>query len=177
MKGRIFDILELKNNRFRITMDVEGNEGINDISRLKEGQSLCNIEIKKYRVKRSLSANAYCWVLIEKIAEKMNKSKEEVYIEMLKDYGTIAVDSEGKKLIFSVKASIDISKYFKYYKEMGLSKDGNFKHYYVIKGSSEYDSKEMNRFIDGIIQECKSLGIETMTPEEIARLEVGNEWK
>ena len=132
-------------------------------------------EIKPYKEKRSLSANAYCWVLIEKIAEKMNKPKEEVYIEMLKDYGTIAVDSEGKKLIFSVKASIDISKYFKYYKEMGLSKDGNFKHYYVIKGSSEYDSKEMNRFIDGIIQECKSLGIETMTPEEIARLEVGNE--
>lgn len=175
MKGTVFEILELKNNTFRISVDVSGAEDLNNVAKLKENKSLCNIEIKKHREKRSLSANAYCWVLIEKIAEKMKMSKEEIYKRELCDYGTIATDSEGKKIIFSVKKEIDVSKYFKYYKQLGLSKDGKFMHYFVVKGSSEYDSKEMKQFIDGIVQDCKTLGIETMTPEEIAMLEVGNE--
>lgn len=175
MKGTVFEILELKNNKFRISIDVEGAEDLNNVAKLKESKSICNIEIKKHREKRSLSANAYAWVLLEKIAEKMGKSKEEIYIRMLQDYGTIATDSDGRKVIFSLREDIDVSKYFKYYKELGYSKDKKFKHYYVIKGSSEYDSSEMSKFIDGIVQDCQVLGIETMTPEEIAKLEVGNE--
>lgn len=175
MIGNVFEILELKNNTYRISVDVVGAEDLNNVMKLKENKSLCNIDIKKHREKRSLNANAYCWVLIEKIAEKMKMSKEEIYKRMLQDYGTIATDSEGKKIIFSVKKEVDVSKYFKYFKFFGDSKDGNFKHYYVIKGSSEYDSSEMARFIDGIVQDCQMLGIETMTPEEIAKLEVGNE--
>lgn len=175
MKGTVFEILELKNNKYRITIDVEGTEDLNNVAKLKEKQALCNIEIKKHREKRSLNANAYCWVLIEKIAEKMKMGKEEIYRRELCDYGTIATDSDGNKIIFSVKKEIDVSKYFKYYKEMGVSKDKRFIHYYAIKGSSEYDSNEMAKFIDGIVQDCQTLGIETMTPEEIAKLEVGND--
>ena len=40
----------------------------------------------------------------------------------------------------------------------------------MIKGSSEYDTGEMSRFIDGVISECKELGIQTMTPDEIEEL-------
>lgn len=173
MRGTILEVLELKNNRFRLSVDVEGSNDINNVAKLKENKSLCNIDIKKYREKRSLNANAYCWVLIEKLADKMQKSKEQVYREMLEDYGTIAVDDDGRKVIFSLKKDIDVSKYFKYYKFLGDSKDGKFKHYYVIKGSSEYDTHEMTKFIEGIVQECQSLGIETMTPEEISKLQIG----
>lgn len=172
MKGIVFEILELKDNKYRVSIDVTGCDDLNNVAKLKEDKVLCNIEIKKHREKRSLNANAYCWVLIEKIAEKMQKSKEEIYVRMLKDYGTIATDSEGKKVIFSLREDIDVSKYFKYYKELGYSKDKKFKHYYVIKGSSEYDTEEMKRFIDGIVQDCQTLGIETMTPDEIAKLKV-----
>ena len=172
MKGTIFEILELKNNTYRVTIDVTGCDDLNNVAKLKEEKALCNIEIKKHREKRSLNANAYCWVLIEKIAEKMQKSKDEIYIRMLQDYGTIATDSDGRKIIFSLREDIDVSKYFKYFKELGYSKDKKFKHYYVIKGSSEYDTEEMKRFIDGIVQDCQMLGIETMTPEEIAKLKV-----
>lgn len=175
MKGYVFEILELKNNTFRVSIDVEGADDLNNIAKYKDNKTLCNIEIKKHREKRSLNANAYCWVLIEKIAEKMKMSKEEIYLRELRDYGTIATDSNGQKVIFSLKADIDVSKYFKYFKFLGNSKDGNYKHYYVIKGSSEYDTEEMTRFIEGIIQDCHMLGIETMTPEEIAMLKVGEE--
>ncbi|MBR2505392.1 MAG: hypothetical protein IKB70_00415 [Bacilli bacterium] len=175
MKGTVFEILELKNNKFRVSIDVEGADDLNNIAKYKENKTLCNIEIKKHREKRSLNANAYAWVLIEKIAEKMKMSKEDIYKRELCDYGTIATDDDGRKIIFSLKADIDVSKYFKYYKELGYSKDKKFKHYYVLKGSSEYDSNEMSKFIDGIVQDCQTLGIETMTPEEIAKLEAGND--
>lgn len=172
MKGFVIEILQLINNKYRVTIDVEGNDNLNNIVKYKSEKTLCNIDIKKHREKRSLNANAYCWCLIEKIAEKMGKSKEEIYRRMLEDYGTIATDDNGRKVIFSLRADIDVSKYFKYFKFLGDSKDGQYKHYYVIKGSSEYDTEEMKRFIDGIVQDCQMLGIETMTPDEIAKLKI-----
>jgi hypothetical protein len=43
-----------------------------------------------------------------------------------------------------------------------------FTHYRLIIGSSEYDTKQMAQFIDGIVSEAKELGIETLTPAELA---------
>lgn len=122
------------------------------------------IEIKEYKQKRSLNANSYCWVLINKIANVMRKSKEEVYLQMLVDY--------GQSELVSILSSIDVKGYFKYYKEAGKSVLNNkeFTHYRVYKGSSEYDTKEMSILIDGIVQEAKQLGIETMTPDQLAEL-------
>ena len=121
-------------------------------------------EIKEHHEKRSLSANAYAWALIGKIADIMRKSKEEVYLTCLKDY--------GQSEVVSVLASINVKGYFKYFEEWGRGFVGEkeFIHYKVYKGSSEYDSKEMAILIDGIIQEAQNLGIETITPAEKERL-------
>lgn len=121
-------------------------------------------EITEYHEKRSLSANAYAWVLINKIADVLRKSKEEVYFQMLKDY--------GQSEFVSVKTNINVKGFFKYYEEWGRGfVDGKeFTHYKVFKGSSEYNSKEMAILIDGIIQEAQNLGIETITPAEKERL-------
>ena len=40
----------------------------------------------------------------------------------------------------------------------------------LIRGSSQYDSKEMSDFIKGVVEEAKLLGIETMTPDELAEM-------
>ena len=128
-----------------------------------------DIEIKKHRERRSLDANAYCWVLCSKIAEKVNTSKDEVYEEMLQKYGYLS------DITITVKADVDMRRidgHWKFYQESG---DGRFKAYVLIRGSSEYDSKEMAQFIDMIIDEAKELEIETMTPEQIERLK--SEWK
>lgn len=118
-------------------------------------------EIKEYKEKRSLSQNAYCWKLITEIANKISKSKEEIYLEMLKSY--------GQSEIISMLSTIKSKGFFKYYEEIGIGIVNNkeFKHYKIFKGSSEYDSKEMSIFIDGVIQECTQLGIPTLTDEEI----------
>lgn len=121
-------------------------------------------EVKEYHEKRSLSANAYAWALINKIANALRKSKEDVYFQMLKDY--------GQSEFVSVRSDINVSGYFKYYEAYGTAilQGKEFTHYKIWKGSSEYDSREMSILIDGIIQEAQNLGIETRTPEEIEQM-------
>ena len=120
--------------------------------------------IKEYKPKRSLSQNAYAWKLITEIGNVLNKSKEEVYIQMLKDY--------GQSEVVSILSEVIPDGYFKYFEPIGtgIVNDKEFTHYRIYKGSSEFDSKEMTIFIDGIIQECTQLGIPTLTPDEIASL-------
>jgi hypothetical protein len=123
-------------------------------------------EIKEVKKKRSLSQNAYAWKLITEIGNVLRKSKEEIYLQMLIDYGV----SEEILML----SSIDPVGYFKYYKAISKIKKDNkeFTIYRIYKGSSEFNSKEMSIFIDGIIQECENLEIETLTPEEIKRWEL-----
>lgn len=125
--------------------------------------------IKKFRKKRSLDANAYCWALITEIANHpdVRSSKEEVYEEMLQKYGFLDKDENGY-IPITLRADIDIKRiggHWKFY-----TSNGKFNAYLSIKGSSEYDTSEMAHFINQIVLEAKELGIETATPEEIARM-------
>lgn len=126
-------------------------------------------EIKQHREKRSLTANAYAWVLIGKIADVIRASKDEVYLMMLKRY--------GQSEVISVLANVSLEGYFKYFDIIGqgIVNDTLFSHYRVYKGSSEYDTREMDVLIDGIISEAKELDIETLPPAEIARMK--NLWR
>lgn len=121
-------------------------------------------EIKEYKEKRSLSQNSYLWVLCNEIGNILRLSKEEVYFQMLKDY--------GQSEIISISSEVDPTGYFKYYEEIGKGKVHNkeFTHYKIYKGSSNYDTKEMSILIDGVIEEANQLGIETLTPEQIAEM-------
>ena len=130
---------------------------------LNDAENL-SIKIDRYREKRSLNANNYAWKLLTEIGNVLRTSKDEVYLEMLKRY--------GQSEIISVLAHIPIKEYVKYCEEAGSSTlNGKlFKHYKVYKGSSEFDTREMSIFIDGVVSEAKELGIQTMTPDEIANL-------
>lgn len=121
-------------------------------------------DIKEHKEKRSLNANNYAWKLITEIANVLRKSKEEVYLEMLKSYGQCEM--------ISIVSSVDVKGYFKYYEEAGRSflNGKEFTHYKIYKGSSEFNTKEMSILIDGIVQEAKNLDIETMTPSQLAEL-------
>lgn len=80
----------------------------------------------------------------------------------------------GQSEMVSVLSTVDVTGYFKYYEVAGTSYLNNkeFIHYKVFKGSSEYDTKEMSIFIDGIVNECTNLGIPTISDEEINRLKM-----
>lgn len=123
-------------------------------------------EIKEYKQKRSLSQNSYAWVLINELANKMRMSKEEMYIQLLEDY--------SQCLMIPVEKGKKPNGYFKYYKYIATTNiNGKEADYYkVFKGSSEFNTEEMSIFLDGIIQECKQLDIQTLTPNEIALMEL-----
>ena len=123
-------------------------------------------EIHEKKEKRSLSQNAYAWKLITELGNVLRKSKEEVYLQMLKDY--------GQSEIIVVLSTVNPAGYFKYYEKFRdvIIKGNEFTQYKLYKGSSEFDSREMSIFIDGIVQECKNVGIETLHPDEIKRLDL-----
>ena len=127
-------------------------------------------EITKAKQKRSLNANSYAWSLIGQIANLLRASKEEIYLDMLKNYGQGGAISVQEKYVEQFKRS------YKYHESMGKSelKGKTFEHFRFWVGSSEYNTEEMSILIDGIIQEAKNLDIEVLTPVEIARLK--DEW-
>ena len=130
-------------------------------------------EIKRYREKRSLSANGYYWQLAEKISQALNISKDEVHEIMLQRYGTLLTDDNGDAIKMSTTSSVDPVKNGIHCRFLGESElnGETFYHYVLVKGSRYYDSKEFSLLVDGAVQEAKELGIETMTPEELSRLE------
>lgn len=155
---------DFASRRITLTLTVNEEAAAKNLYDELNGEEKLSVRIDKYREKRSLNANAYAWKLLTEIANVCRTSKDEVYLEMLKRY--------GQSEIISVLAHIPIGEYVKYCEEAGESKlNGKlFKHYKVYKGSSEFDSREMSIFLDGIVSEAEELGIQTMTPDEVARL-------
>ena len=125
-------------------------------------------EIKEYRPKRSLNSNSYCWELCTKIAEKINSSKEAVYYQMLKVY--------GQSILIPVLPGTCLEGFSKYYEfcEKGKLNGKDCDWYKVYKGSSNYDSKEMWIFLEGIVYEAKELDIPTLEDYKIEKL--AEEW-
>jgi hypothetical protein len=161
--GSIADISFDISGKPRATLLInERNDFLDGVDSLRDIK--LTIDLKKFRNKRSLNANAYAWLLIGKIADSIRAGKDEVYLKMLKRY--------GQSELVSVLSHIPVEHYFRYYEEAGESdlNGKSFKHYRVFKGSSEFDTREMSVFIDGICSEAKSLGIQTETPEQIANM-------
>jgi hypothetical protein len=158
----------------KLTFTLTSKADISDLKAVIANKKLLAIECKEYRKKRSLDANSYFWQLLTQIADVLRTSKEELYIEMLKRYGQrepqlLSVIAEGVPMIYRATNN--------HCCEVGESelKGKTFKHLAILIGSSQYDTKAMSILIDGIVQDAKEQGIETMTPNEIAELK--SRWK
>ena len=137
----------------------------------KHKDKLYNLEVKEYRKKRSLDANAYAWVLINKIADALRITPKEIYRQAIQNVG-------GNYEILPVKA--EAAEHFKQVWEaqglgwpcvdMGKSKIPGYQNLMVYYGSSVYNTKQMSDLIDHLIQDCKALDIETMAPEKLSLL-------
>lgn len=130
--------------------------------------TLYDIKITKHRNKRSLDANAYYWLILGQIADAMKIDKEQLHKDYLRHYGVTTQAMLPTK---------DVKGLFKYYDLDGI-REANGNKFYIYKvytPSSEMNTKEMSKLIDGIVQEAKAIGIETMTPSELQILK--EEWK
>lgn len=124
-----------------------------------------DIEIKLHRNKRSNNANSYCWALCTQIASVLNNDKDSIYVLMLKRYGVSD--------LIPIRNDVPVEDYFKYYNIE--TKTDKYTWYKVYKGSSRYDTKEMSVLLQGIVSECKEMGIPTKEDIEIQRLI--NDWE
>ena len=163
--GRIVgESIDFRTGKPTISFEVnERNDFEALVDEMRDKDKL-SIEVKEFRQRRSLNANAYAWLLIGKIADILRAGKDEIYLKLLKRY--------GQSELISVLSHVPIGNYIKYYEEAGESKlnGKDFTHYRVYKGSSEFDSREMSIFIDGVVSEAKELGIQTETPNQIAEM-------
>lgn len=125
------------------------------------------IKAAKKRNKRSLDANAYGWALMQKLAEACHTDKWTIYLRCLQRYSRKFTHIIVKEK--AVEAAMDA---FRTCVDLGeVSVNGQAGHQLqVYFGSSTFDTKEMSVFLDGIVSECKELGIETATPDELERM-------
>ena len=141
----------------------------------KHKDKLYNLEVKEYRKKRSLDANAYAWVLIHKLAEAMRLTPEEVYLQQ--------VLNVGNNFTPMCVREQDVDRFKKSWQsnglgwpvmDLGYSQVPGCRNLMAYHGSSTYDTDQMSRLIDNLVQDCKALDIETLSPDKLALLK--EEW-
>jgi hypothetical protein len=169
-QAKTFRIQYDANMNPELVLPLNGRECLLQLDEIKtvtdSGKTL-DVEIKPHRERRSLDANAYLWVLVGKIAEVLKTDKDSVYLTMLKRYGQytyVIVKPEAVKRTMQA---------WRLMEEVGKTKDGKGVQMLAYFGSSTYDTQEMSRLIDGVVSEAKELGIETMTPGEVALMKEG----
>lgn len=168
MRGRLRDLTMNRDRTQNITVTVQADFR-EKFDQLRDRD--LDIEIKVHREKRSKNANAYFHVLVNKIAAELNESDEAVKTRLVIEYGVVARDEDGMVIGFKLPASVDVSRIYPYTRLFDQRVEGGktFKCYLVLKPTHDMDTKEMARLIDGAIEEAKELGIETDTPETLAR--------
>lgn len=135
-----------------------------DIKELPDITKPVMVEITPVKKKRSLNANAYAWALMDKIAKVVQSTKEEIYKHAIKEVGVftdIAVRAEGYNKLKTEWERKGIGYLTEIISETSFVVDCRM--YY---GSSTYNSSEMARLIDWIVDEAESLGIETITSKD-----------
>lgn len=129
-----------------------------------------SIKIGKYKQKRSLDANAYCWVLISRLAEKLNIPKTDIYRAAIKEIGgnsdTVCIQDKAVDSLRDGWQRNGIG----WLTETIPSKIEGCTNVILYYGSSTYDKGQMSRLINNIVEECKLQGIETKSAEEVDSL-------
>lgn len=166
--GKVSSVSLTMSGNLLLTFECEGRP---DIGITDEKMS---IEIKKYKEKRSLDANAYAWVLIGKIAEKTRQKKETVYRDYIRDIGSFTTVCVQDKAVDDLRVLWE-NKGLGWLTETDKSKIAGCTNVLLYYGSSSYDTAQMSRFIDLIVEDAKALGIQTETPDQLALLKT--EWK
>lgn len=157
-------VLTINGNREHIQQEVA------ELKRVIEKGKELTAEVKPYRRKRSLDSNSYLWVLCQKISEVIRATKEEIYKKVIREVGQFEIVPIKNE---AVERWIEAwnSKGLGWFAEvMEDSKLPGYKKVISYYGSSVYDSKEFSVLLDYIVQDAKELDIETLPPDELARL-------
>ena len=172
LTGRITNIaLSYGTGKPLLTLEVD--EDMRTLSQmyeeLKTAEKL-SVKIGKFSKKRSLDANAYAWVLMSRLAEKLNIPKTEIYRSAIKEIGgnsdIVCIQDKAVESLCDGWQRNGIG----WMTETMPSKLDGCTNVVLYYGSSTYDTAQMSRLINIIVEECRQLGIETKSKEEVESL-------
>jgi hypothetical protein len=126
-------------------------------------------KLEEYKEKRSKDANAYFHALVNQLARYYDISDAAMKIKMNLDYGTIETDANGKIVGCKVPKGTDMTTFYEYAKWYKEDKDG-CDCYIFYKRTHALNSLEFSKLLNGVVQECKDAGIETLDEREIKSL-------
>lgn len=170
---------ELKTNKCKWTQDAEGSwvcflvkpEEASRMAQTVDSGREYVLTVKQYRQKRSNDANAYFWVLAGKLSAVLGISPDEIYRSYVPDVGDnftiVRVRSDRLKEWNRVWCD---GHYGRLCRDLGESDLEGYHDVISFISSSDYDTKQMSRLIELAVQDCKEVGIETMTPDEQAKM-------
>lgn len=160
-----FDTLRPK---ITVLLDTKNKELIEEL----KNDGKLNIELKKYRKHRSLDANAYFWKLLTELCELVEIDTIEEYKRRVKELGIFRqfkIEKDNIKTFEKIWTAQGIAWFCEVADTIYIG-NTEFKIINAYYGSSSYNSKQMARLIDGVVQDCKEYGIETKPQAEIDSL-------
>ena len=144
------------------------SEFIQEDSKILTIQINKNEEIVVKKKKRSRNANNYFWELLQQLCFELNLDLIKEYRNRVKELGicqTFELDTKNVPTFVHLWEDKGIAFFTEKVEEIGNKTIINA--YY---GSSSYNSKQMSRLIDNLVQDCKSVGIQTLDELEIQEL-------
>lgn len=127
-----------------------------------------NEEIQVKRANRSNKANAYFWELLQQLCYEMNIDVIQEYRKRVKELGIFRqweLDNNSVPTFIKVWEEKGLAWFVEKVEEIGNKTIINA--YY---GSSSYNSKQFSKLLDNLIQDCRSVGIQTLEDLEIQEL-------
>ena len=123
-------------------------------------------EIKEYKEKRSLNANAYFHKLVNQLARYYNWSDDDMKIKMVLDYGSL-IEKDGEIFEVKVPHSTDIKVF---YPSAKFDRTENGEDCYLYERTHLLDTHQMYELLCGVVQECRDVGLPTKEDYEINSL-------
>ena len=171
LTGKILDMsLDVMTGNPRLTLEINEKQNAMTLFDDYKGCEKLSIKISKYREKRSLNANSYAWALMTQIAENRGITKEEVYRQHIQEIGVCRQVEIDEKAVDTLIHSWGLHGLGWFAEKLDYGQHEGFILVNLYYGSSTYNTKQMSKLIDNVVQDCKALGISTLTPDELAKI-------
>lgn len=160
---------------YTVSFTTKDKSIIEPFGKMKDVSDI-RVKAVRWRNRRSIDANNYMWELLSEMAPLLHTTKDELYIQKLYEHGSFMYlpgtdeDMEHLKNVFRIVINRGDTVL-----TTPSGKQMKMHQLQCYKGSSLYDTLEMSRLIDGVVEDAKELGIDTMTPNELR--EMKERWK
>ncbi len=157
-------------DRHTINFTTSSKSVVESFMKLKDSNDI-RVTAVRWRNRRSIDANNYMWLLLSELAPVLNTTKDDLYLVELQKYGTFMYlpgtddDIEMLKKVFRI-----VIKRGDTILTTPSGKQMKMHQLQCYKGSSLYDTLEMSRLIDGVVEDAKAEGIDTLTTDELREM-------